>query len=179
MARSMRHIAAVFVVLFAVSATGGEVQRKDRFFKIRYKDGTVERYGVRWVAFVDVNVREEGGPAVLDRFPPKLIDDRRCFWDITSRIERQTRLISKRGEEFVAPTLFKTYVNDFRNQGSSWVVTNFRSENCNDARARRESDEANARTSILGLFNGIVDADIEQLKSEFKADAQVVSVVAE
>ena len=174
-----RALATAVVMFLTMSATAGEVQRQDRFFKVRYKDGTVERYGVRWVAFVDTNVREEGGPAVLDRFPPKLIDDRRCFWDITSRIERQTRLISKRGEEFVAPTLFKTYVNDFRNQGSSWVVTNFRSENCNEARARRESDEANARASVLGVFTGIVTADIERLKSELKADAQVVSVTAE
>jgi hypothetical protein len=164
----------VFLLVPAFYAVAEDVQSSERLFAIKYKDGTLERYKVRWVAYANMDVREDGHPAV----PLKgwITDTRQCFWTITSHIDRRVYLLNKLGQEFSAQDLFRTYNTDFTNKGSDFVVLKFRSENCGDCAARRDSDFNNAKTNLRSVYDNAVKIDLDKLKADAKANAEVVSV---
>jgi len=85
-------------------------------------------------------------------------------------------MINKVGESFAESSLSKTYNSDFTNEGSPFMVLGFRSKNCGDSRTRRESDINNAKTNLLKIFGGLVEADLQKLKNEVKSNAEVVAV---
>jgi hypothetical protein len=176
--RSIRrylHIAFLVTCAFMATQSFAEtVQTKERTFAVKYKDGTIERYKVTWFANLEVEVHEDGHPAVP--LSGQFTDTRQCHWSTSSHIERQVAMINKVGQSFAQSALSKSYASDFTNQGSAFVVLNFRSENCNDASARRNSDISNARANLNNIFPGIVDADLSRLKAEVKSNADVVNI---
>jgi hypothetical protein len=150
------------------------VQTDQRAYKVRYKDGTVESYLVTWLAQIDLEVHEDGGPA--KPLEGKFIDDQRCHWIINAHIDRQVAMANKAGQQFAQSSLSRRYNSNFRYPESPWVIFNFRSESCNDAAARRENDLNNGRQGIGSEFAGVVAADLDKLKQEVKAGAEVISV---
>jgi hypothetical protein len=148
------------------------VQSSQGAFTVKYKDGTIERYNVTWVAVMDPSVREDGHPAIP--LEGKLTDTRQCYWSIAAHIDRQVFLVNKAGQQFAATTFYRTYNSDFVNKGSDFMLTALRSENCNDSRARRDSDIGNVRQSLRTAFDGVAKADRQKLIDEVKANAEVV-----
>lgn len=178
MSRFLKVVAvALLVVTGAAHARADEtVGTREKTFRVKYKDGTVELYKARWSAVRHMDVREDGGPA--KPFEGKFVDDRRCAWTINAYISRKVFLIAKTGKEFENNEKAKIFNADFTNQGSSFVLTNFRPENCNDAQGRRDSDYANSRTTLLNALPSIADRDFETLKSEYQQDGTVVESVS-
>ena len=52
----------------------------------------------------------------------------------------------------------------------------FRSENCNDAVGRRNSDWNDTKNKLLGAFEGVIKADLENVKKDIRSDSQVLEV---
>jgi hypothetical protein len=52
-----------------------------------------------------------------------------------------------------------------------------RSENCNDARGRRESDWNNAAANLNGRFGAITEGDYQSLKNEILRDLKEGTLV--
>ncbi len=127
-------VAMVLVLAFSIPIRAEEVQSKERFLTVKYKDGTTERYKLKWQALRDINVREDCGPA--KPLEGKFVDDRRCHWDINARIERRLYIIARNGQTFAKEDAFRSFNSDFTNQGSSFLLVGLRSENCNDAADR-------------------------------------------
>jgi len=169
---------AVYIVTIFLGLSlpiGAEVvQAKERFLTVKFKDGYTERYKVKWQALRDMTVQEHGGPA--KPLEGKFVDDRRCEWNINARIERRFYLVARNGETFAKEEAFRSYNSDFQNQGSSFLLIGLRSENCNDAASRRQSDWNNTQTKLLNAFGGITNADFDNVKAEMKKDAQVVEI---
>lgn len=171
----MKLILGLAVVLSAAGIASAEtIQSDQRAYTVKYKDGTIEHYVVTWLAQMDVEVHEDGGPA--KPLEGHFVDDRRCHWTIASHIDRQVAMVNKAGQQFAQSTLFRSYSSNFQNQGSSWVVQNFRSENCNDAAGRRDSDINDSRNNLRTQFPGVIAADLDKLKQDVKTNAEVVSV---
>ena len=161
-------------ILTAAQCVAETIQTTERAFAVKYKDGTVEHYKVTWLGIVDSEVHEDGHPSVpLNGW---FTDTRQCHWSISSHIERQVAMINRVGQTFAQSSLSKSYSSDFTNKGSDFMVLGFRSENCNDAADRRNSDIGNARSNIISIFGGIVEADLTRLKAEVKSNADVIDV---
>ena len=156
----------------AAWAQSNVVQTAERTFRIKYKDGVVEQFKVRWAGIIENTTREDGHPAI----PEKLwfTDTRQCHWTATGRVERHVMLISRGGKEFEDTNKFQVHRSDVQNKGSDFVLTNLRSENCNDARSRRESDFNNVQTMLIAKFGGITAADFMNVIAEFKKNGEVV-----
>jgi hypothetical protein len=167
-------LCGVMCVACTLLSAAQTVQTKERAFTVKYKDGTVERYKVDWAASMNVEVHEDGHPAIPANF--QFTDTRQCHWSISGHIDRQVALINKLGQAFAQSSLSKTYSTDFANKGSDFMVLGFRSENCNDAVDRRNSDINNAKSNLLNVFDGNVNADLAKLKREMKSNAEVVAV---
>jgi hypothetical protein len=141
---------------------------------VKYKTGEIEHYVVVWTADVQMNVGEDGGPAVP--LQGHFVDDRRCHWNISGEITRQVFLVSRTGQQYASPSLARVYNKAQQNQGSSFMLAGLRSENCNDAAARRNSDLSNMKTALNADFTNTVNADFATVQSELKKDASVVNV---
>jgi hypothetical protein len=145
-------------VCMTLAAAAETVQTKERTFAVKYKDGTIEHYKVTWIATLDVEVHEDGHPAVpLNGW---FTDTRQCHWSLSSHIDRQVAMINKVGQEFAQSNLSRTYRSDFTGKGSDFQVFGLRPENCNDAAGRRNSDINDARKNLLNVFPGIMEADL-------------------
>jgi hypothetical protein len=160
--------------LLVFSAKADVATTKERAFTVKYKDGTLERYNVTWVAVYEPQVREDGHPAIP--LQGWFTDTRQCHWSISSHVDRRVAIINKVGQSFSESGLSKTYNSDFTNKGADFMLLGFRSENCNDSMARRESDINNAKANLLTIFDGLVEADLQKLKAEVRSNAEVVEV---
>jgi hypothetical protein len=168
-----RGMLGLFVLLAVAFASFAEdVARDERLFRVKYSDGSVEKYRVRWDAVAEFSTREEGGPA--KPLEGKLFDDRRCYWSSNGRIERRVFLLNRAGKEFENRDKYLAYNTDFQNEGSSFLITGFRSENCNDSQARRESDFNNTRNHLRQALPGMVDADFKKVLADYRQDAETV-----
>jgi hypothetical protein len=172
--RNLFVVLALLGALIGAQSFAETVQSKERTFALKYTDGTVEHYKVTWFATLDPEVHEDGHPA--EPLKGWLTDTRQCHWSIASHIDRQVSMVNKVGQTFAQSSLSKTYSSDFTNKGSDFMVLGFRSENCNDAADRRNSDINNARANLNDVFGGIVDADLSRLKDEVKSNAEVLEV---
>ena len=145
-----------------------EVAHQDRVFRAKYADGTQERYVVAYRGFVKQYARESGGPAVPEKF--KFIDDRQCHWNIDSRIERTVYLVHRSGRNIPYEKLSTRWQIPFTSKGSDFVLTQLRSENCNDAWSRYISDVNNAKSRVQGEFASVIGGDLETLKKAMSED---------
>lgn len=170
----MKLASALLLILIVVTATvfAEVVSTAERSFRVKYKDGTVELYKVRWVASRDMSVTEHGGPA--KPLEGKFVDDRRCEWRIDGGITRTVSLVTKNGKEFVNTEKTKVFHSDFRNEGTSFDVLTLRPGNCNDTAARRNSDFADVQRVLLAALGPTVSHDLDTVKREYQADGAVV-----
>ena len=97
--KRLNYAIAAFLTLSPAISHAEVVQTAERTFRVRYKDGVVELYKVRWVATRELSSREHGGPAEPAKF--KFVDDRRCEWNINGGIIRTVSLVTRNGKEFV------------------------------------------------------------------------------
>lgn len=139
-----------------------EIAHQDRMFRARYADGTQERYLVAYRGIVKQYARESGGPAIPEQ--GKFIDNRQCHWNIDSRIERTVYLVHRSGRNIPYEKLSNRWQVPFTNKGSDFVLTQLRSENCNDAWARFASDVTNAKQRVNAEFVTVIASDLETLK---------------
>lgn len=145
-----------------------EIIQQDRSFVVRYVDGAQERYLVAYRGFVQQNAHESGGPAVPADF--KFIDNRQCHWAINSRIQRTVYLVHRSGRQIPYEKLSVRWQVPFTNKGSDFVLTQLRSENCNDAWGRYASDVNNAKARVRIDFPNVVQADTDTLKQAMSAE---------
>ena len=165
------------LMLFACTATAEQLGTQERSFRVKYKDGTVELYKIRWIASRSINTVEEGEPA--KPLEGKPFDTRRCRWNIDGGIMRRVLLVNKSGQEFAHDALTKVFTADFRNEGSSFVLLNGgRPENCNDAAPRRDSDFADAKRKIMDAFSATVEHDLAAVKKALMKDGATVEAVS-
>jgi hypothetical protein len=161
-------------MLYTENADASEVSSAQRSISVKYRNGNVERYHVIWTADVAMDVHEDGGPS--KPFEGHPIDDRRCRWGISGSISREVYLVSQTGLEYASRKLARVYNKAQANEGASFLLAGLRSENCNDAAGRRNSDLQNMVRQVLGDFTGTVDSDFGAVKRELKQDAGVLKV---
>ncbi len=142
--------------------TDDEVIQQDRSFRVKYADGTQERYLVAYRGYVSQNAHESGGPAIPEKF--KFVDDRQCHWTINSRIQRIVNLVHRSGRQIPYEKLSVRWQVPFTGKGSDFVLTQLRSENCNDAWPRFQSDVNDAKGRVRSEFPNVVAADTDTLK---------------
>ena len=152
------------------------VDTRERTFRVKYQDGTTELYKVRWQAQRSIDVREDGHPA--EPFAGRPFDTRTCHWSINAYISRRVFLVARNGKEFENVEKARVFNSDFTNQGSSFVLANLRPENCNDARARRDSDWNDTRRKLLGAVPSVSTSDFEALKQDYVRDGAVFEAVS-
>jgi hypothetical protein len=171
----MRRLSLLVAVCAAFPLAGwaDAVNQKERTYSIKYRDGSVERFKVKWQALRDMEVHEDGGPSTFTH----PIDDRTCHWSINARVERRVYMVNRLGQEFGLDALTRAYNSDFTNQGASFMLVGLRSENCNDARGRRESDWNNAAANLNGRFGAITEGDYQSLKNEILRDLKEGTLV--
>ena len=151
-----------------------QLSSTQRSVSVKYKTGDLEHYVVTWSAEVNMSVGEDGGPA--KPFEGHMVDDRRCHWNISGGITRQVFLVNRTGQQFASPTLTRVFDKAQANEGASFKLLGLRSENCNDAAARRNSDYQDMRRLVAGDLASIVEADFASVKSELKQNAGVVQI---
>ena len=139
-----------------------------------YGSGEVEHYIVKWTGSRDIDHHEDGHPSV----PLKgwITDTRQCHWSIASRIVRKVYLLNHNGQEYVQEEFTTPVVENFANQGGSFVLTQLRPENCGDANPRYESDVANSTKHMADLFPSSVAKDYQTVINTIRAWPKVKSV---
>jgi hypothetical protein len=171
-------VAGAFTCVALGSAAGSvhaeQVSSSQRSVTVKYNTGSSEQYVVVWTADTVMNVGEDGGPA--KPLEGHFVDDRRCHWNIHGSVTRQVFLVNQLGQQFASPTLTRVYTKGQANEGASFILLGLRSENCGDARGRRESDYSNMKQLELGDFPATVETDFVSVKSELKQNAGVVKV---
>jgi hypothetical protein len=170
----MMKLVLMLTVVLAVSSglladTAGSAERT---FRVKYRDGTVELYKVRWVASRDMAVNEEGGPA--KPFEGKFVDDRRCRWSINGGITRTISLVTRNGREFINADKTRVFNSDIRNEGTSFDLFTLRPGNCNETAARRDSDFNDVKRSLVEALAPTVARDLETVTREYQSDGAVV-----
>lgn len=146
-------------------------------YRVKYKNGVVERYLVRYTAELDTSWREDGHPAVPSR--GWFRDTRQCHWSTSGRIERNVCLVSNAGHTFCQSNLQRVFTASTAGQGSPFVLTQLAPENCGDTAARRESDFTNARNTVIAAMPGVMASDREAVRTDFRNLGEVVEVAAE
>jgi hypothetical protein len=167
---------AFFLSLVQVSACADQIRanadeeiiQQDRAFQVKYSDGSLERYVATYRGFVTQNAHESGGPAVPADF--KFVDDRKCHWKINSRIERIVHFAHRSGRQMVYEKLSVRWQIPLTGQGSDFMLLGLRSENCNDAWPRFESDTNNARQLVRSEFSKYIQADTDALKMALSSE---------
>lgn len=177
MNRSLIRGAALLSVLLSASAVADVIQTKERTYAVKYKDEAVERYKVVWTANLTTDVKEQVGSPVPYQGAPNY---RRCSWTVDATIDRTVALATRLGPAVPLPALSKTFKNDPKNPGGGELAfKGSREETCKEAAPMREKDIGAAKSSILGLFERLTDADLESLKKEAQSKADVVTVTVQ
>ena len=80
------------------------------------------------------------------------------------------------GQDYEKRDLITVFKTSHAGEGSSFVLTNLRSENCNDCQARRDSDFQNIRNAVNGSLQATIAADLPTVKAQIAALNDVVEV---
>lgn len=160
-------------LVFAVAALSAasvswaeEVVRDSKPFLVKYTDGIAEKYVAEWIGIVSWDKSESGGPAVP--LKGKFIDDRKCHWTITAVVTRRLYLMNRNGDRFKKDDFDAVFNAKHVGQGSDFVLTQLRPENCGDAEARFQSDVNDARKALRDQFAGITASDVNAVKEKVK-----------
>lgn len=173
------HTMAAILVSFCFTTEGHTetLQSMEDTYIVKYSDGTVERYLVKYSAQYDSSWSEDGHPSDLSK--GWIEDTRKCRWDATSRIERQACLVSRSGQTFCHANLHRIYSQNTTGKGSDFQLTTLHPENCKAAEARRTSDFANVKNNVISVMPEVTNQDRASVVEDFKKMAEVVEVSAE
>jgi hypothetical protein len=126
--------------------------------------GAVEQYLVQWLGTVASNKVEEGHPA--EPLKGWFADTRKCHWSIQSEVSRKVYYVDKDEHPSTENAVSTVFHSGFGNQGSDFVWTRLRPENCGDSAARYQSDINDAQTAVASKFGGIINEDRIRLSEE-------------
>lgn len=148
-----------------------ELHADTRVFRVKFTDGNLVTYRVRWSGRMDAWVREDGGPATL----LKPWDDRRCFWGATGVVLRQVSVVIA-GQDYEKRDLAQVFKQAHAGEGSEFKLVNLRPENCGDCQPRRESDFENIRSAVNDNLQTVINSDLENVKQALRSLGDVVDV---
>jgi Trypsin-like peptidase domain len=126
--------------------------------------GKVEKYLVQWIGTVDSTKVEEGHPAEL--LHGYFTDTRKCRWNIQSEVLRKMYYLDDKEHVSTEDAESKIFAGGFANQGSDFVFSSIRPENCNDAAPRYLSDVGNAKSAVGNHFRDIISDDRGRIVTE-------------
>jgi hypothetical protein len=150
------------------------VQHASRPILVRYANGATERYIVEWTGTASIREWEDGGPATP--LTGHFVDDRRCHWEIRPVIQRKLYFVNVVGDRFAKEELTTVYQVRFENQGNAFMLLGLRSENCNDAEARFQSDVNDSHVHVMQQFTNTVNFDFQAVLNAVRGWSQVVTV---
>ena len=160
--------AGALVVSFITSAA--EVTNStERSFLLTYPDGTTETVLVRYEAVLDSTVRQLGGAS--KPLEGKFIDDRRCEWSVSARVQARPYLVSHSG--MLAPLSDVVVVSDNvrydgRGPENELQAAGFYHATCGDKRSTIDGQIDSTRQALVTTFSGIVDTDSARIIHELK-----------
>jgi len=167
-------LAAIAVPAPAAATIAQPVVSETRGLRIKYEDGFVELIRVVYTAQLQIDEREDGGPAIP--LKGRFVDDRRCNWRIDSAISRKIVLVSRSGAEYVSPDVALPYQSGFANEGSAFVLTQLRPEPCSQTKARMASDMQNARQHLAKVTPAVADKDFRAVTESLRRNPKVKSI---
>jgi hypothetical protein len=94
-------------------------------------------------------------------------------------VKRDVCLVSHNGQTFCRGQLSTIWNISTHNQGSAFILTNFASENCNEADGRFQSDVSNAINGMAAAFATILANDADPIIAQLKQKTDAVSVDAQ
>ncbi len=142
--------------------------------KVTLDSGIVEQYLVQWLGTVDFKHYEEGHPS--EPLRGWLTDTRQCHWSIQSQVLRKVYYIDQSGHPSTENAVSTVFHSGFGNQGSDFVFTQFRPENCGDSSVRYQSNVNDAQRAVEGKFTSIVNGDRIRLAEELRTIPHVTIV---
>jgi hypothetical protein len=142
--------------------------------KITFDSGKVENYLVQWAGAVSPERLETGSPA--EPLRGSFLDTRRCQWKITSEVTRKVYFVDDQNEVSTEDAVTKLFSVGAGNQGSDFVLSQMRPENCNDAAPRFASDLIGTKSLVEQKFPLVVGTDKGQVAVELRKLPHVESV---
>ena len=167
---------ALLCMIVSLGAAADVVQVKEFTYVVKYTDDAVERYSVKWTLNVTTNVRDGAGVFIPYQ---GAVENRRCTWSITSSVDRTVSFVTRLGQAVPLANMSRTFKEDPRNPGREMVIAGERNETCNEARAQREKDVADARKAVLEMFDRLTTSDFEGLRKEAQANANVRTITVQ
>ncbi|APV49419.1 hypothetical protein BWI17_06830 [Betaproteobacteria bacterium GR16-43] len=165
---------ALLCLLGSVDALSDVVQTKERTYAVKFKDDAVERYNVKWTLDFTANVREAGGTPPVPYQGAS--NAKACSWKIEASANRAVFLVTRLGQPFSLPKMDKVLDLDPRNPGKPYTLAGQRDLTCNDVKAERAEELANAKATVLKAFETQAADDLARLVKEAQANAEVASV---
>ncbi|MBB5337840.1 hypothetical protein [Tunturiibacter gelidoferens] len=150
------------------------LQQDAKPITVVYMSGEVEHYVVKWTGSRDIEHHEDGHPS--EPLKGWITDTRQCHWSIATRIVRKLYLLNRNGQEYAQEELTTPLVENFANQGSDFILTQLRPENCGNANSRYESDVANSTKHVAELFPTNVAKDYQVVLNTLRTWPNVKSV---
>jgi hypothetical protein len=136
--------------------------------------GVVEKYLVHWLGTVASTKSEEGHPS--EPLKGWFTDTRKCHWSIQSEVVRKVYYVDQKGQASTDNGVTRVFHSGFGNQGSDFVLTQLRPENCGDSAARYQSDVNDAQAAVATKFHSIIMEDRERLAEELRTLPHVANV---
>ena len=171
---------SVLLIGFALASTVAlaedeTVGSRQKSFLVTYPDGSKETYVVRYRALVSYRKWQTGEAS---KPPGHFIDDRQCHWDITTQVDRDVCLTSKSGQQFCQGSLSRVYGTSKAGKGSDFVLLKLHPETCGDAEGRYNSDVNDAKNAVGSALDGVMQNDLDQVKSDLSSQLKAKSVTA-
>lgn len=151
-----------------------QVQRQERSLTVEYKNGSKLENAVVFTGYINVVHYEDGEASTLTH----PIDTRKCHWTVTPTITRQTFVVLPDGERAEKSDLKSVYNVPFQNQGSDFVLTQLRPENCGDAQSRYNSDVQNGINAVNRDMSAVIDRGYKELIEEIQKKQGVAKVAS-
>ena len=107
------------------------------------------------------------------------VDKRRCAWSIAVTIERSVALATRLGPSFPLPGMSRSFKDESQGRGGDFLTTGARDASCKDSAAERDAAIAGAKNNVRGLFERLTEADLETVKQETRAKADVVTITVQ
>jgi hypothetical protein len=169
----------LLAVCIGGTAVARDLANEDRTIAVRFSDGSVERYVVRYQAKLDSTIWEDGHPA--EPLKGRFTDTRRCHWRANAAIEREACLTSRSGESFCRGQYSRILNTNVANQGAAgWSLrTGVHPENCGAARPRAQAEIDALERSTVASMRSVIDADQPVLQAEFRSKMSNVVDVRE
>lgn len=168
---SMKHVlfnGSLFCV--AVSASlplSAQTLREERIpLQIVMEDGRTYDQVLKYRGIVNYRKWETGGPAVLDRIPPKLEDDRQCHYEITAFVQRDLCATSPiTGEQCLGEWTNVMHLSDSGSGEPFNLFKRIQGENCGQAGPGFDRIAEEVRGRVVNELPTMMEGDHQALRS--------------